>query len=432
MFKRILQLKLRIFAKLILARYKPDVVGITGSVGKTGTKEAIYLVLSKKFQARRSEKNYNNEIGLPLTIIGSNSPGKNFFGWVWIFFKATKIILFKDKNYPKVLILEMGVDRIGDMKYLNSIVKCKIGVVTFVGATHLEYFGTIEKTQKEKGELIRDLKKNGWAILNYDNLQAREIAKMSKSRVLTYGLEEGSDVWAQQVVFSFDGEKKRENLKGISFKLSHNGSFAPVLLPNVIGYNSVYAALAGASCGIAMGMNLIEISEALREFNLPKGRMNLIPGIKYTMIIDDSYNSAPDSAISALEIVKRIPIEYGAQKFAALGDMLELGRESERGHREVGRYLVECGIDKLIAVGEYAIDIGVGAKEAGMKDDNIFYFSNSEEAGLFIQNRIKKGDLILVKGSQGARMEKIVKELMAEPLRAEELLVRQEPTWSRK
>ncbi|MDP2830494.1 MAG: Mur ligase family protein, partial [bacterium] len=124
--KKIIQFKLKILAKMILARYKPDVIGITGSVGKTSAKEAVYAVLASKFNARRNIKNYNNEIGLPLTVIGADSPGKSVFGWLAVFLKALKLILIRDANYPRILILEMGVDRPGDMDYLNSIVKCKI------------------------------------------------------------------------------------------------------------------------------------------------------------------------------------------------------------------------------------------------------------------------------------------------------------------
>jgi len=169
----------------------------------------------------------------------------------------------------------------------------------------------------------------------------------------------------------------------------------------------------------------------MREFDSPNGRMNLIDGIKHTLIIDDTYNSSPISVMSALDIVSKIPIAKGARRFAVLGDMLELGKYSEEGHREVGRYAAKARVDKLITVGERARDIARSAEEAGMARDNIFEYTDVAEAGRFIQQRIEQGDLILVKGSQGMRLEKIVKEIMAEPLRAKELLVRQEEEWER-
>ena len=429
--KRLIKLKLKILSKLILKKYKPKIIGITGSVGKTSAKEAVYTVLKTKFNVRRNTKNYNNEIGLPLTIIGSDSPGKSIFGWLGVFFKALGLILFKDKNYPKILVLEMGVDRPGDMKYLMGIAKGDIGIVTLISHSHEEFFEDVKEIQKEKGLLVENLKPGGWAILNFDDELTRELAGKSKVKVLSYGFKEGAMLRAQELVFSFEKTKDIKNLLGISFKLNYNGSFVPVLLPQVIGYNSIYAALVAAAVGATMEMNLVEISKAMREFDSPNGRMNLIDGIKHTLIIDDTYNSSPISVMSALDIVSKIPIAKGARRFAVLGDMLELGKYSEEGHREVGRYAAKSGANKLITVGERSRDIARSAEEAGMARDNIFEYTDVAEAGRFIQQRIEQGDLILVKGSQGLRLEKIVKEIMAEPLRAKELLVRQEEEWER-
>ena len=430
--RKLIQLKLKILSKLILKKYKPKIIGITGSVGKTSAKEAVYTVLKTKFNVRRNTKNYNNEIGLPLTIIGSDSPGKSIFGWLGVFFKAGGLILRRDKNYPKILVLEMGVDRPGDMKYLMGIAKGDIGIVTLISHSHEEFFEDVKEIQKEKGLLVENLKPGGWAILNFDDELTRELAGKSKVKVLSYGFKEGAMLRAQELVFSFEKTKDIKNLLGISFKLNYNGSFVPVLLPQVIGYNSIYAALVAAAVGATMEMNLVEISKAMREFDSPNGRMNLIDGIKHTLIIDDTYNSSPISVMSALDIVSKIPIAKGARRFAVLGDMLELGKYSEEGHREVGRYAAKARVDKLITVGERARDIARSAEEAGMARDNIFEYTDVAEAGRFIQQRIEQGDLILVKGSQGMRLEKIVKEIMAEPLRAKELLVRQEEEWEDK
>ena len=423
--KKLIQLKLKIAAKIILAKYKPKIVGITGSVGKTSAKEAIYAVLKDKFNIRRSVKNYNNEIGLPLTIIGADSPRKSLIGWLLVFLKASKLIFFKDKNYPKILILEMGIDRPGDMDYLLKIAKPDIGVLTFVGSVHLEYFASKEKLRQEKTKLIKNIKKFGYAIINYDNEGSRKSINESRAKVITYGLDAKANLQAREIRFSFE-ETGKNSLRGINFKIIHDGVATPVLLPNVLGVNAIYAALAGAATGIALGMNIVEISQSLRNFVSPKGRMNIIRGIKNTTIIDDTYNSEPQSVMAALGILKRIPAN---RKIAVLGDMLELGKYSEEGHREVGKYLFKMGVDKLILVGERSRDIGRGAAKTGMLKDNIFHFPNSDDAKMFVQDRLKEGDLVLIKGSQGMRMEKIVKEIMSEPLRAEELLVRQGNEW---
>jgi len=424
--KKLLQFKLKLLAKLILARYKPEVIGVTGSAGKTSAAEAIFAVLSSQRRVRRNEKNYNNEIGVPLTIIGRPSPGRNFFGWLALFLYGLKLVLIKDKNYPQVLVLEMGVDRPGDMAYLNSIVKCKIGLVTLIGPMHLEFFGTIENIIKEKGRLISDLEPGGWAVLNYDDEEALGMKAMSRVKVLTYGFDEKADLKALNPAFSFEEAEESAKLAGMSFKLSYNGSTVPVKVPRVLGYQAIYAALAGAAVGLIYGLNQVEIALALQSLKSPNGRMNLIDGIKHTIIIDDTYNSSPKPTVAALDVLGKIPVAKGARKFAVLGDMLELGTYSEQGHREVGRAVIENGVNILIAVGERALGIVEGAKETGMSADAIFHFSSADAARRFVQERIKQGDLILVKGSQGMRMEKIVKEIMAEPLRAAELLVRQD------
>jgi len=421
--KKLIELKLRVLARLVIRRYKPEIIGITGSVGKTSAKEAIFAVLSPKFQVRKSEKNYNNEIGLPLAIIGAESPGRSFFGWGAVFFRAFWMILFKSKNYPRILVLEMGADKPGDISYLLKIVKPKIGVITSIGESHLEFFKTVEGVKKEKGTLVRELKKDSWAVLNFDDPNCRSLVSETSAKIMTYGFGKGSDVWVPE-----NGDNIA-NPNGASFKLQHQGSFIPVLLPGAVGRPAMYAALIGAAVGIIYGLNLVEISKNLSGFRPARGRMNLIPGIKNTLVIDDTYNSSPQSSIEALEVLARMPAGPSVKRFAVLGDMLELGKYTEEGHRLVGRKAADLKINQLIVVGERSRDIARGAQEAGMPEGNIFHFPEAGQAGLFVQERIKEGDIILVKGSQGARMEKIVKEIMAEPLRAGELLVRQDANW---
>jgi UDP-N-acetylmuramoyl-tripeptide--D-alanyl-D-alanine ligase len=428
--RKLIELKLRILAKLILKNYHPEIIGVTGSVGKTSTKEAIYTVLKARHSVRRNLKNYNNEIGLPLTIIGSDSPGKNLFGWLVIFLKVFKLLLVRDESYPKILVLEMGVDRPGDMEYLTDIARPDIGVITLIGTVHAENFGSRVKLVQEKSKLVQSISKDGWAVINYDNDDAKKIMQDSKVKVISYGFDEKAQMRASDVVYSY-AQNGENNLRGINFKFLYKGSVTPAILPCFISRANVFSALAAAAVGVVYDMNMLEISEALKNLTPAKGRMNLIEGIKHTMVIDDSYNAEPESMQEAVSVLKSIPVKAGARRFAVLGDMLELGKYSEEKHNNVGKYLAQSGIDFLITVGEPSRDIGRGAREVGMNDDRIFHFSKSEEAGLFVQERIKEGDLILVKGSQGSRMEKIVKELMADPLKAGELLVRQEDKWTR-
>jgi len=428
--KKILQFKLKFWSRLILKKYQPVVIGITGSIGKTSAKEAVYEVLHDKLRARTSIKNYNNEIGVPLTIIGRESPGRDLFGWANIFLYAVRLCLITDKNYPQVLILEMGVDRPGDMDYLMSLVPVNVGVVTAVSYSHLEYFGTVLNIKKEKQVLIEKLDSKGLAILNFDNEHTKEMSAVSKTRVLTYGLGLGADLRAEDIIYNYT--KEGYDLSGINFKLNYKGSIVPVMMKNVMAETALYAALAAAATAIYFDYNLVEIAQALSNFSLPKGRMNLLPGIKHTFIIDDTYNSSPEAALAAVDTLGRVKVDAHAEKYAVMGDMLEIGSYTEEGHQLVGRKIADSGINHLIAVGEKARHYIRGAKEAGMEDDYIFYFDKPEMAGRFLQNRVKAGDVLLVKGSQGARMEKVVKELMAEPERAEELIVRQGKEWDNK
>ena len=426
--KKFLLLKLKMLTQRILAKYNPTVVGVTGSVGKTTTKEAIYTVLSSRFRVRKSIKNYNNEIGVPLSVIGAEAPGRSLWGWLKVFVKAWKLIIFKDKNFPEILVLEMGVDRPGDMDYLISMVRVDIGVITSIGASHLEYFKSLDKIAREKGALVRNLKRGGHAVLNFDDERVKGVADTLTSRVVTYGFKEGAAVKAQNLIFSFEDQEKIYDLAGVSFKMNYNGSVVPVKLSRVLGYPAIYSSLAAASVGIAMNMNLVDISSALNNFSLPPGRMNLIKGVKHTMIIDDTYNASPQSSFSAIEFIEKLPSGKNT-KWAVFGDMLELGNYSEKGHREVGEALVRAGFDKIVTVGERALDIAHGAQAAGLKKDDLYHFSHTDEAGKFIQGRIEPGDLLFIKGSQGARMERVVRELMADPLNAKYLLVRQGEEW---
>jgi UDP-N-acetylmuramoyl-tripeptide--D-alanyl-D-alanine ligase len=440
--KQFLQKILRFLAKSILAKYKPEIIGITGSVGKSSTREAIYAVLSGELSVRQSEKNYNNELGVPLTIIGAKSANRSPWGWFKVILKGLDLILFFDKNYTKILILEMAADHPGDIKYLVSIAPCRIGIVTTISGVHLEFFGTIENIIKEKQIIVTRLDKNGYAILNADDDLVFKMKDKTKATVITYGFSENSDLRAMEMFLAgleFEAEEFDENITpeshwdsrewGTNLKLSYKGSAVPVFLPRVLGKQQVSAALAGAAVGLIYGLNLVQISAALKNYQSPAGRMNLISGIKHTMLIDDTYNASPISTKAALETMKDINLPIGAKKIAVLGDMLELGSASAAGHKEVGKSAYDAGVDLLVTVGKEALNISEGAQDFGFDENKIMSFNDTNEAGRFLQEEIKSGDLILIKGSQGMRMERIVKELMAEPLKACSLLVRQDKSW---
>ncbi|MBU0670711.1 hypothetical protein KKF29_00975, partial [Patescibacteria group bacterium] len=214
---------------------------------------------------------------------------------------------------------------------------------------------------------------------------------------------------------------------GINFKIFYKGNTVPFHLNNVLGIPQAYSAAIATAVGLIFEMNLVEISQALKEYVPPKGRMNLIPGIKYSFILDDSYNSSPEAAKMALEFLSKAEVD--GRKFACLGSMEELGDYTKKAHQEIGRLVHDLGINYLITVGDKAEDIARAAKQAGMREDYIFMYKTSDKAGLKLQELVHENDLILIKGSQSARTEKVTKELMVDPLHAKDLLVRQDKTW---
>lgn len=415
---------LKIMAILVLKKYNPKIVGITGSVGKTSAKEAIFTVLAGKFRVRKNEKNYNNEIGVPLTIIGAESGMQSIRKWLRVFLKWIWIIIFP-VEYPEILILEMGADRPGDIDYLTNFVKPSVGIITEISSSHIEFFKTLEGIAKEKGTLVKKLEEKSLAVINIDNPHIEKLKNQIKSRVITFGFSDEAEMKATDISFIYS-----ENvIRGISFKLNYNGSSVPVRLNNILAKHQIYAALAGAVVGIEFGLNLVEISEFLSEFSSPCGRLNLVPGIKNTNIIDDTYNSSPASVLAALEVLREIE---APRKIVVLGDMLELGEDTEKEHRKIGEKISEVRADLFFAFGkrmQFAID---ELKSRNFSKEKIFYFEDHENLGKKLQDEIKEGDLILIKGSQGMRMEKTVEEIMADPMNAEIILCRQNQEWKEK
>jgi len=385
-------------------------------------------VLSAKYAVRGSIRNYNNELGLPLTILGLNSPGRSWAGWLSVLIQGIKLLMFIDKDYPEVLVLEMGVDKPGDMDYLLSIVQLKAAVLTYVGTSHMEQFGTTAKLREEKAKIFNGLDRSGYAIINLDFPEADKIVEGAKNKVLTYGFAEEAEIRAQNIIYRFQDEEAA-SLGGVNFKIHYKDSYIPVLIPAVIGHPTIYAALAGAAVGFAFGLNGIEISEALRAMEPPKGRLHLIAGKNGSMIIDDTYNAAPQSTLAALEVLDSIKQPAICTKWVVLGDMLELGSESEKGHSEIGQRVADIAKARLLYIGKQAHYYGMGARKAEMAEERIQAFNNHQEVIEYLEIHLKPHDLVLVKGSQGMRMEKIVKALMAEPQTAGEQLVRQGADW---
>jgi len=420
MLRRILQFILKILAKLVLRKYKPVIIAITGSVGKTSTKEAIYHVLKTHWgehRVRRNLRNYNNEIGVPLTIFGLETGGRSIFKWLLRFIKIFWMIIFRI-SYPQFLIIEMGADRPKDIEYLVKFVHPKIGIVTALGEipVHVEFFVSPQQVAQEKKKLVGSLKQDEIAILNYDDEKVREMEQGLKAKILFFGLEEKADVRATNYDLKINSNG---NISELNFKLEFKGSSVPAKLMNVLGVQHLYCALAAVSVGVVFNMNLIEIAEALKEFQPLPGRMHLIKGIKNTLIVDDTYNAALLSMQKGLESLK---IFEDRRKIVVLGDMLEIGQHAPEAHQKIGKNAAEIA-DLIFTIGIRAKFIAGAAIGAGFPQDKIFQFMEPEQAAKIVQRELREGDIVFIKGSRAMKMEKIVKEIMLEPEKAKDLLV---------
>lgn len=405
MKRRFIQYILRYLAKLILWRYKPLIIGVTGSVGKTSTKEAIYTVLKKRFRVERNVFNLNTEIGMPLTIIKGKDAKQNIFLWFYNFFHTFWLFIFKTKTYPEILVLEMSEDAPGMIKYLVDLARPKIGIITTIGdpPVHLEYYKNINELIEEISYLPQSLSFNDTIILNADNPLVLNFKDKTVAKVFSYGFSENSDVKITEYKLINTGNL--ENI-GMNFRLEASGSFVPVKLEGVFGKGQIYALSAAAAVGISLDMNLIEISEAMGDYQIVKGRTKFMRGINNSWLLDDSYNACPDSVRVAFDLFKEIPAK---RKIVALGDMKELGENSKQAHIEIGKNIANVA-QVFIAVGE---EMALAKQIIDDEYSNVetFWFKDSQEAKALIKKMIKQGDLVLIKGSRAMEMEKITDEL---------------------
>ena len=436
-FKKIIVYILKIESQLVLSKYKPKIIAITGSVGKTSTKDAVYAVLSKISFVRKSEKSFNSEIGLPLTILGISNGWNNPFVWLLNILKGLWIFLnpFKSQKYPKWLVLEVGISKEGDMKKTASWLKTDAAIMTAIGDTpsHIEFFNSHKHLVEEKSQLIKTLKKDGILILNADDKTILEMKEKNKRHTITYGFTEGSDVLGSGDTIFYN---KDNELEGIIFRVDEGGSSLPVVIEKVFGRNHVYAALSALALASVFKFNMLDAVNALKNYDVAPGRMRLLKGINDCLIIDDTYNSSPFACESALKTLGEIKSKNrDGRKIAILGDMLELGLHTLSAHKNIGKVAKEIlsgNTDALIVVGPRAKAIKEGAIEAGMNTENIFEFLDSREAGNFIKTFAQKNDITLVKGSQGMRMERVVEAILLDKENKSNLLVRQEAEWLEK
>lgn len=426
LFKAIVTRILTWQARTLLRRTKPTIIAITGNVGKTSTKDAIYTVLKKHRHTRKSQKSYNSELGVPLTVLGLPNAWSNPIGWLKNMFDGC-LQLIVPGEYPEVLVLEMGVDRPGDMARLCEWITPDVVVLTRLPdvPVHVEYFDSPDAVVQEKMHLVRALKLDGTLVYNHDDeLIRRAIADIPQTAVgfSRYSLSQFT-ASADQVVYE-DG-----TAQGLEFKLTHVDTTMALTVNGSLGVQHAYNYAAAVAVADQFDIALKDAVAALAENQPPAGRMRLIPGIKHTQIIDDTYNSSPTAAERALLTLKEL--KGGQRKIAVLGDMLELGQYSTNEHEKIGALAAEC-CDLLVTVGVRARKFATGALAHGLSEKNILQYDAIERAAQELQNMLKRDDIVLVKASQGIRGEKLVQEIMAEPEQAEVLLVRQGVAWQKR
>lgn len=416
MIRKIIQYILKYLSIIILAKYKPKVIAVTGSVGKSSAKEAIKIVLDYSWpnKIRANEKNLNTEIGVPLTIIGGIDAKKNVYLWLENFYKALKLIFSKDEKYPEILILEIAADKPGDIAYLTSFIHSDIAVVTAIGEmpVHLEFFLERDDYISEKVNILKSLKPNGLAILNYDDISVRELRDRVPSgrQRLYYGFQAGAEIQLSNFIYNIPTKPEEIKDSGMEFKIEDRefGKIEDFKILKTIGLPALYAVLAAVAVGHAFKISLKDIAKALGKFKSPEHRLELLSGVKNSIIIDDSYNSSPIACEVALELLSKFK---NNRRIAVLGSMKELGVNTEEAHRLIGKDAAKVA-KVLFLVG----DEMVFAKEEAEKQkkklgENLFWFSTASEAVKKVQEILQEGDVVLIKGSRSVKMEQIVEAI---------------------
>lgn len=411
-------------AKAVLRKYKPSIIGVTGSVGKTSTKDAIFTVLSQKFFVRKSDKSFNSEIGVPLTILGCPNGWNDPVLWLKNIIEGFALLILPN-HYPKWLVLEIGADRPGDIESITSWVKPDVSVITRLSKVpaHVEYFENAQAVFREKGFLVSALKKDGTLILNADDEDVLMYRDVFPHHTLLYGTMPNSDVLGTNYAITYDTDGKPN---GVEFDVSYKEERARIRVEGGLGIQQMFPALAALSVGFSQGVPLSKMADGLLRHHPSRGRMRILPGIKGSTIIDDSYNSSPVAVHEALKTLQDIKTK--GKKIALLGDMLELGIQSPDEHKKVGVFAGSVA-RLLYTVGVRSRATAEGALQSGMHEESVFQYEDSRLAGKDVEQHIEEGDVILVKGSQGVRMEKAVEELLLHPEHAEGLLVRQDKEW---
>ena len=426
-FKDIVTAALTFEARLLLKRHKPTIIAITGNIGKTSTKDAIYAAIKGSVHARKSEKSFNSDIGVALTILGLHNGWNSPLIWMKNIVEGLLLVLFGG-DYPKVLVLEMGVDRPGDMRRLTSWIRPHIVVLTRLPdvPVHVEYFASPQEVIEEKMTLVHALRPEGTLLYNADDPRILKAIKDIGVQALGFGHAQNAHFNASTEALLYDNGV----LQGVAFTVRNiEGQESRIEVKDTVGSQHTYAYTAAVGVASVLGITLPVAVQALESHTPPYGRMHLLEGINGSIIIDDTYNSSPAACEHALSTLSHIQTK--GKRIAVLGDMLELGQFSVREHERIGT-LIKSSADVLVTIGVRARAIAETARSLGFAEESILQFDDSNTAKEPIASLVEQGDVVLVKASQGIRAEHIVAHLLRDKQRDMDKLVRQDLMWSRR
>lgn len=405
---------LALLARGVLARYQPRTVAVTGSVGKTSTKEVAARMLATRYRVRETAGNYNTEIGVPLTILGERLP-RSPLGWPGLLLKSLRLLV-GTSEYPEVLVLELAADHPGDLKHLAGLVRPDVAVVTNVRDVHREFYDSLDRIAEEKGWIVRHLKNTGTAVLNADDPRVREMRSLTTAKIRLYGEGRDTHLRLQGAEHSPGGYRAT-----VEF-----GERDAAFRTGVHGKAQLLAILAAFGAAEALEVPLPDALKAASAWTPPPGRLRVFEGRHGRTIVDDTYNASPEATTASLEALQAFP----PPRRAVLGEMKELGPESAAGHRAVGKAAARL-VDELVVVGEEAAVIAAAAKEARLAAGSIHLASNALEA-IKIVGQLGKGGSLLVKGSQSMYLEQVVAEELKHPRDRARLLQRLSDPWHAK
>jgi UDP-N-acetylmuramoyl-tripeptide--D-alanyl-D-alanine ligase len=412
-------------SRAILRKYQPHVIMVTGSVGKTSTKDAVIAAFSSYTDVRGSEKSFNSELGVPLTIIGAHNPWEDITKWASVFLQALGLILFL-KPYPKVLVLEVGADRPGDLARILRFATPDAVVVTRLPdvPVHVEAYASTEAVKDEEFTPAFALAPGSPLILASDNAYALSMGKKTTAHMYTFGFQDGSDV----VIVAPSLKVEKGVVTGMEASVVVKGASYPLIVSGALGTHHLLAPASAIACALSLGVPMSKILAGLKKYHPPAGRSRILRGIHHSTLIDDTYNSSPVAVQEALASLALMPTQ--GRRIAILADMLELGRYSHAEHEAIGIQAARV-VDLLVCVGTRSKATAEAASGAGLTDDQIITYTDSIEAARELPIRITQEDSILIKGSQGMRMERVV-EVLLEDKADTQYLVRQEKEWKKR